>query len=551
MSWLKKLWALQKDGVLGNYVAGVLIVVAFVVSLSQIRTSTKDLFDESKINLRISHWQLELGYREALQEVIDEYQKLHPNVRIYQVAVSERFYGQVINTNLVGGTAPDLMEMGFSTMAQQDQYLARFFEPMSTHIAKPNPYNKGTSLETLAWRNTFFDGLRSFYRPVLQDYYGVGMSLFTIRVFYNKDLFRTVLGTDEPPKTFAAFMNSCRAIRDYAKKENLPLVPIAGSSYNSSFFFERYLAAFLSNYEDKLDRNLVGSIGGLDLYLGLKQGLLKWDDPINAACFRLLRELSEMFQNGFMAVGREQAAFLFVQGNAAMITSGSWDAESLFRQAKGKFEVGLFDFPIPGPGEPYGEFVRGRITEAAIGSASGYGICRYSKHKAQAIDFLQFLSSQRINQQFNRAINWIPAVIGATPKDELKVFSPDPVGFSCQLNWYWGTRSNEVWLGRLAQFVQGEIPFERLGKYLIDTIYDANYGWKRTAREEYESNRNTVRIQEQLLGILNADRLFTKGISDYDRRYNEAMIRQVRTYYLMEEYRDRLRKATHAELEVD
>ncbi len=550
MSIFQKIRDLQKDGVLGNIIAGLFLVIAFFVSMSQIRETQKEVFDESKINLRISHWQLELGYREALDEIIKEYEKLHPKVRIFQVAVSERFYGQVLNTHLVGGTAPDLMEMGMTTVVAQDQYLARFFEPMSTHIAQPNPYNKGTDLEKVPWRDTFFDGLLGFYRPVLQDYFGVGTSLFTIRIFYNKDLFQEVLGHDRPPKTFGEMLQYCKAIREYAKKTGRDLVPIAGSSYNSPFFFQRYQTSFLSNYEDLLDTNLDGGISGLELYQGLKKGSVKWEDPINKNCFSLIRELSQFFQNGFMAVGREQAAFLFVQGNAAMITSGSWDAESLFRQSKSKSGVGIFDFPIPGPKELYGQYVRGKVTEAGTGTASGYGICRYGKNKDVAIDFLRFLTSRKYNQQFNQAINWIPAVIGANPKEKLRAFSPDPIGFGSSIYWYWGNRGNEVYMGRIAQFVQNEITFEKFGKDIVDTMSDSNYGWKRAAQDEYESSRSTVRIQEQLLGILASDQLYIRSLPDYDRRFKEAIIRQVRMYDSMEEYRDRFVKGLNSNLEV-
>jgi raffinose/stachyose/melibiose transport system substrate-binding protein len=548
MSLFQKIRDLHKNGLLGNIVAGLFLVVAFFVSLSQIRETQKEVFDDTKINLRISHWQLELGYREALDKIIKEYEVLHPKVRIFQVAVSERFYGQVLNTHLVGGTAPDLMEMGMTNVVAQDQYLARFFEPMSTHIAIPNPYNKGTDLEKVPWRDTFFDGLLGFYRPVLQDYFGVGTSLFTIRVFYNQDLFQKVLGHDRAPGSFGEMLQFCKAIQEYAKKTKLDLVPIAGSSYNSPIFFERYQRSFLSNYEDILDTNLDGGISGLELYQGLKNGTIKWDDPINKNCFSMIRDLAKFFQNGFMAVGREQAAFLFVQGNAAMITSGSWDAESLFRQSK--FRVGIFDFPIPGPTEPYGKYVRGKVTEAGTGTASGYGVCRYSKNKDVAIDFLRFLTSRKYNQQFNQDINWIPAVIGAKTAEKLKTFAPDPVGFSASVYWYWGNRGNEVYLGRIAQFVQNEISFETFGKDIVDTMSDSNYGWKRAAQDEYESSRSTVRIQEQLLGILAADKLYIHSLPDYNRRYKEAIIRQVRMYETMEEFRDRFVKGLNSNLEV-
>ena len=39
------------------------------------------------------------------------------------------------------------------------------------------------------------------------------------------------------------------------------------------------------------------------------------------------------------------------------MTTGTWDARSLQEQAKGQFEVGIMDFPIPAADDPvYGAY---------------------------------------------------------------------------------------------------------------------------------------------------------------------------------------------------
>jgi len=543
MSWKK----INKEA-LGNGIAGCLLVVAFFGSLTQIRRTAQEVFDPTKKTISIAHWQLELGYRDALDKVCREYEKLHPDVKIRQVAVSEKFYGQVVNTHLVSGTAPDLIEMGFSTMVQMDQYLARYFEPMSGHIQYPNPYNNGTELEGVRWQDTFIDGMQSWYREALQEYYGIPSSAFTVRVFYNKDMFQKIVGHDRPPKTFGEFMNICEKIETSAKQEKTTLVPIAGSLYNSRIFFERYLNAFGSRYEPALDFGYDGGITGYRMYLGLRQGKLKWDDPTNKAAFELLHELSQHFQPGFMAVGREQAAFLFVQEQAAMITSGSWDAESLFRQAR--FKVGIFDFPMPAKDEKYGQYVRGRQSEAGTGTGGGFGLYRLSKQKEVALDFLKFFSSKRINQQFNQDITWIPVVVGTQPKENLKVFAPDPVGYASSFTWVWGSHSDEVYMGGLTQYLQNEISFDQFGKTILDALNDKTYGWYKAATLDYESMRNTVTMQEQLLGIVLSDHLFPKAIGNFDQKYREVLIRQTKMAQAQEEYRDRLQKGLSTTLEV-
>ncbi len=535
--------------VIGNIISLVLLVSAFIVSLLYIGKTQKIEYDPSKIHIRISHWQLELGYRDALAAVIKDYEKLHPKVRIHQIPVSEQFYGQVINTNLVGGTAPDLMEMGFASMASQDQYLARFYEPMSSYISKPNPYNKGTDLEKVAWRDTFIDGMRSWYRDTLQEYFGVPTSTFTIRMFYNKDLFKKVTGSDEKPKTFSELIAKLKKIKEYAKTHNLDIVPIAASKYGANMIFTRFQVGFFANYEDALDIDRDGVISGLELYVGLKEGKIHWNDPINKAYFSLIHELSQYFQKGFMAVGRDQRMFLFVQGKAGMMASGSWDAESIFRQAK--FRVGICDFPMPVKNEKYGKYVLGKLSEAGTGTGSGYGICRYSKHKDIALDFLRFLTSKKECQKFNEIVNWIPAVIGTHPTEKLRDFAPDPKGFTTRMNWYWGNRTRAVYYGALAQYVQNEISFGQLGKKVIDALNDKNYGWLASAENEYETSYNLVKMQDQLTSILTSDSLFPKLIPDINLKLREILIKQVRYYYQTQGYKYLFESKLHHKLEVE
>jgi ABC-type glycerol-3-phosphate transport system substrate-binding protein len=61
------------------------------------------------VTIRIAHWQLEAGAREGLAEAAAEYEKLHPHVRIIQEAIPESTYGQWMSTQLMGGTAPDIV----------------------------------------------------------------------------------------------------------------------------------------------------------------------------------------------------------------------------------------------------------------------------------------------------------------------------------------------------------------------------------------------------------------------------------------------------------
>ena len=65
--------------------------------------------------------------------------------RIIQEAIPDTVYRQWITTQLMGGTAPDLMEIGHYGMFPKTlwvSYYNRYFIPLTRYIVEPNPYNK-------------------------------------------------------------------------------------------------------------------------------------------------------------------------------------------------------------------------------------------------------------------------------------------------------------------------------------------------------------------------------------------------------------------------
>jgi ABC-type glycerol-3-phosphate transport system substrate-binding protein len=120
--------------------------------------------------------------------------------------------------------------------------------------------------------------------------------------------------------------------------------------------------------------------------------------------------------------------FLFAQGNAAMIATGTWDAGSLWQQVEGDFPILIFDFPVPAPGEKYSRLIKYRVTEAAVLTAGLFGLSKFSRNPETAIDFMHFLTSLHINEELNRRFRWFPAIRGARTDKILEPFAPKTEG---------------------------------------------------------------------------------------------------------------------------
>ena len=83
-----------------NWIAAFLLLGAFIVSAVRFYSVSRSLDGGSEENsskvIRVTHWQLEPGFREALQWAIDEYNQL-PEVKaagitVMQTPIAERVY---------------------------------------------------------------------------------------------------------------------------------------------------------------------------------------------------------------------------------------------------------------------------------------------------------------------------------------------------------------------------------------------------------------------------------------------------------------------------
>ncbi len=90
------------------------ILLAAVFLLAGWRLARRALRENhtGQITLRFAHWQLEGTTRQAFDVLIHDYEELHPNVRIEQLAIPLPVYSSWGTTHVIGGAAPDLVELG-------------------------------------------------------------------------------------------------------------------------------------------------------------------------------------------------------------------------------------------------------------------------------------------------------------------------------------------------------------------------------------------------------------------------------------------------------
>jgi len=448
------------------------------------------------VTLRIGHWQLEAGVRDGFNALAAEYQKLHPEVYIVQDAVPESTYGQWLTTQVMGGTASDIIECGMlPSAALLLSYHSRYFLPLNNYVNLPNPYNAGTALAGVPWRNTFKDGMRAGYVAELQSYMCVPLAQFAYRILYNRDLLRKLTGRTTPPQNYREFLAVCEQIRQHRDERGRPYVPITASNYHIGMWDSTMCEPLTFAALRKLDFNRDGFVGIDEFFAGIATHRVGFDFPPFAARYQMLSELIPFMPAGFTGLGRDEAVFLFAQQRSVFITSGTWDAQSLREQARGTFDAGVMDFPLPAKDDPeFGQILEGPVYDRTF-IGMPFVITRTCKHPEVAVDFLQFLSSQRGNAEFNQHIGWIPSVRGAAMPATLAGFEPHLEGVYGAMPMTLSGDTTVKWQQLLALFMINQIDYPTMtAQYLA---YYRDHAPKEF--EEIQRNNHRVMIREEQL----------------------------------------------------
>ncbi|MFH1496828.1 MAG: extracellular solute-binding protein [Verrucomicrobiota bacterium] len=497
-----------------------LLAVCFALSLLRIFNRSQAAANPDEIVIRVAHWQLESGIRDAIDTLARDYERLNPGVRIEQNPIPERIYPSWLKTQLVGGTAPDLIQIG---KGSDDEALARFFEPLTEAVEQPNPYNAGTPLAGLPWRDTFVDGLAGgdSYKPNLLEYYGVPLSMITIRMYYNVTEWKRILGDTPPPQDFDAFIAICERVQAYAAKSGRTVFPIAGSNYGTPWFASALIGSQTQRLAQQLDDNLVLRPDPIDNALQFLDGRWSLDDPLFANGLSLARQIGRFAQPGFVQANRDDASFYFVQGRALMIVTGSWDAPSF--RALAPFEIGAFRLPMPAADHPrYGAGVLGPTSEAETPTGTTFGLTKASRHPDRAIDFLHYVTSRAGNSTFAKVSSWLPSVVGVELPPHVKPFEPFVDGYvnGIALNVGGGASVNRIVDTNLNALFDANADIDRLQQALATQLPAAvREDLERSARQ---FNRNTAR-QDTLLAAQLILREQNPAVADHLRKQSELM----------------------------
>ncbi|GGV32532.1 ABC transporter substrate-binding protein [Streptomyces longisporoflavus] len=338
------------------------------------------------VTLKFWHGWSTPGEVKAVDDSIDRFEKLHPNIRVRATGnVSDETVNQALRAG--GDKAPDVVS-SFTTN-NVGQYCD------SGMWADLDPFMRKTGLDK---RKTFPRTLLDYtsYRgsqcalPLLADAFGM---------YYNKDAYKKA-GIERPPRTMSEFEEVSEKLT----------IRSGGDSYKQVGFMPNF--RFYQNSPDRLFAQWGPRYFDADGDSRLA------DEPSTYEFFKTARQLAEA-QGGFRDLEKFRMSFgdemsnqnAFLTGKVAMHLDGEWRGLML-DEAKAGFDWGVA--PLPVPDDQADTYGRGFITGTVA------GIAHSSKHQNAAWELVRFLTADTKQVvAFANAIHNVPSTFAALKSPDL------------------------------------------------------------------------------------------------------------------------------------
>lgn len=466
----------------------VLLLAAFLVSAGWVFFRSGPLGGDRPVTIRIAHWQIEKGPPAGVDAMIKRYEELNPRVRVEQIMIPGSVFIQWTRSNFTAGEGPDLVEYGIWLQGMTD-IPPRYFTPITEELMKPNPYNRGTPLEGVPWIKTFRPGFEAQLAtsPDPGQYYAVPLTDVAMRVFCNAELYKKVFGDEPFPTTFQDLREMNERLRRQARSRDGTLHLFAGSRDNAYWVAEQLIQSSMVEKSFAMDRDGLLTMYPRQTIGTYLEGRWRFDEPRMRAGLELMREMGEFMRAGFLQLTRDQALQEFMRGDAVFICAGTWDATSLKTLAT--FPLDVFRLPQPTKDDPVvGKYFIGRIYDGGGVGAMAFYLNRYSRHRAETLDFMRFMTSVPGAQLFTDASGWLPMV------REVKI-APDIAPYEAQYDGYanganysiLGTDVQQAFVRNLHYLYTGPGGPERFGKAMDATMATAMRADLEAERRKSES----------------------------------------------------------------
>ncbi|MBY0055042.1 extracellular solute-binding protein [Brevibacillus agri] len=321
-----------------------------------------------QVTLSMHSWRVE--DTEGYKAIIKAFEAENPNIKIEFKPFKATEYNTILNTALQSDSGPDILQL--------------------------RPYAPGISLAEAGYLESLDNvpGISSFPKDVLAaatgkdgKVYGVPLSLNSTQFYYNKKIFEQNGLTE--PKSWDELISTAKALKEKG------ITPISFGAKEGWLLSLSHGVIAPASYSggDYLDK------------------LLKGESNLQSSEFlqsvTRMQELIPYFPENYVGLELNDMRTLFATEKAAMFINGSFELEGL---KKLNPDLQLDFFPMP---TNNGQSV---LTTWVDGS---YAVNAKSKHKQEALKFMEFMATKKFGELFANQFKRISAVPGVSTDDPL------------------------------------------------------------------------------------------------------------------------------------
>ncbi|MBW5467891.1 extracellular solute-binding protein [Brevibacillus formosus] len=355
-----------------RYVASIVLAAVMVVTgCSSGGTETESGGGQDggqQVTLSMHSWRVE--DTEGYQAIIKAFEADNPNIKIDFKPFKATEYNTILNTALQSDSGPDILQL--------------------------RPYAPGITLAEAGHLEPLDNvpGLSTIPKEVLAaatgkdgKVYGVPLSLNSTQFYYNKKIFEQ--NGLQAPKSWDELIATAKTLKEKG------IVPISFGAKEGWLLSLSHGVIAPASYSgtDYLDK------------------LLKGESDLKSAEFlqsvQRMQELIPYFPENYVGLELNDMRTLFATEKAAMFINGSFELEGI-KKLNPDFPLDFFPMPTNDGKQVLTTWVDG-----------SYAVNAKSKHKKEALKFMEFMATKKFGELFANQFKRISAVPGVSTDDPL------------------------------------------------------------------------------------------------------------------------------------
>lgn len=307
-----------------------------------------------QVTLKLTGWRVE--DQDAINSMNEIFTKENPNIKIEYNPIKATEYDTSLQTALSNKTAEDII--------------------MIRSYSGGKAVYSGGQIVTLTTKE--IPELANFPKSAIEAWSSDDGKIFAVPgsmtlegVHYNKKIFKEC-GITKTPETLEELIEDCKKIKEKG------YTPFATGIKDAWFVSEEITSTIL-----------MAVIGSNDWINKLYNKEINFEDAKYVEMFQILMDISEYFPQSYEGLSYENSQQMFLAEQAAMYLSGTFEIQ-YFQETNPDLELGGFSFP-------------GKNSAATAMNSTfvnGFGIYSGTKHKEEALKYLNWLASKEGGQAY-------------------------------------------------------------------------------------------------------------------------------------------------------